>query len=323
MASIDPRNLGPALEKTVAKFGARSNKRMAQRNAADAPGAPLFHYTNQLAFENIVTTEEFWFFSIYHMDDTEELNFGFDVCRSILQSTLDRLEAREPADRVLQLFVEPLIEPTFRDEIRAIVEFYSVSFGARDDAKQWDRYGNTGQGVAIGLSPEFFIPLPIENPKPEECIYFGKVAYGERNAKTRHSRIIQSVTDLITQQFRAGRISGGEIAQAVFRRLLAETYCEVLWNCVTTKSDDWKNQNEGRLLVLNRTGEPKLLVYTNSGRPYVKIPQPTLRKFLDEVMVGPKAERTAEAKVRVFLDKLGLRSVRVTRSSCSTEQSQL
>jgi len=315
MAPIDPRNLGPALEKAAAKFRANSDKRMARRNAADAPKGTLFHYTTETAFESMLSTEEFWLTSIYHMDDTEELNFGFDVCSSVLRSALERSDFSGRTGQVLQLFIEPLIETSFREEIRALIEFYSFSFGIRDDPKQWKRYGDTGNGVAIGLSPEFFRPLPIENPKPEERIYVGRVAYGERNARTRHARVVHSAIDFIKREYRAGTIPGGEIAQALFGRLVAEMYCEVLWNCVTTKSDSWKQQNETRLLVLSRMKSPELPIQNTHGRPYVKIPQPILKRCLHEVMIGSKADGNSEKKVRLFLIDHGLSEVPVTRSS--------
>jgi hypothetical protein len=315
MTSIDPRNLGEPLEKAAAKFRTNSDKRMARRNTVDAPKESLFHYTSRTAFENMLSTEEFWLTSIYHMDDTEELSFGFDVCGSVLRSALERGDFSGHTGRVLQLFIEPLIEPSFREEIKTIVEFYSFSFGMRDDPKQWKRYGKKGKGIAIGLSPQFFFPLPIENPKPEERIYVGKVAYGERNAKIRHARVVHSVIDVIKREYHAGAIPNGQVAQALFRRLVAEMYCEVLWNCVTTKGDKWKQQNETRLLVLNRLKDPELPIENTHGRPYVKIPQPTLKRHLDEVMVGPDAEAETEKQVLLFLTKHGLGGTRVTRSS--------
>jgi hypothetical protein len=314
MAPIDPRNLGPTLEKAATKFRANSDKRMARRNTIDSPTETLFHYTSQAAFESIISTEEFWFTSIYHMDDTEELTFGFDVCSTMLNSLFASVIASERIGRLLQLFIEPLIETGFREEIKSIVEFYSASFGARDDSEQWARYGDKENGVAIGLSPKFFIPLAIENPKPEERIYFGKVIYGEIKSKAQHSRVIQSAVDFIKKEHRAGTITGGEVAQALFRRLMAEMYCEVLWNCVITKGDGWKHQNETRLLVLNSKKKPELQVHLNGQRPFVKIPQPTLRQHLDEVMIGSKASEAVEDRVRLFLTQNGLEKVRVSRS---------
>src|ERR1700730_17067364 len=120
MQPVNPRNLGPQLEKAIAKFRANSDKRIEKRTAAEFPKASLFHYTSRIAFESIIATEEFWFTSIYHMDDTEELNFGFNTCSAILKSIFER------GDKEIQSFVTPLIEADFRQKIRTIIEFYSV-----------------------------------------------------------------------------------------------------------------------------------------------------------------------------------------------------
>ena len=308
MSTIDPRNLGTSLEEATARFRFASDRRMESGNATDLPRTPLFHYTSEKAFESIIATEQFWFSSIYHMDDKEELNFGFDVCGSVLRSFFER------ADKIVKLFIEPLISTGFREEIRSIVEFYSISFGTRNDPEQWSRYGGNSKGVAIGLTPNFFRLTAPEDPKPEEKVFVGRVAYGEKAAKARHQRVVQSVTDFIKREYRLGSIPNGETAQALFRRLTAEMYVEVLWNCVTTKSANWKRQNETRLLVLNRIKDPQLPVHSDRGRPYVKIPEPTLKQSLSEILLGPDAERDTEATVRSFLAQRGLNNVGVTRT---------
>jgi hypothetical protein len=307
MTAIGPLNLGATLEKAAAKFRSRSDKRIARRNAADSPRASLFHYTTQNAFESIVTTQEFWLTSIYHMDDTEELNFGFDVCIEALRSF------SKHTDNMLRLFLEALITSGLREDIRRIVEFYSMSFGTRDDQKQWECYGDKGKGVAFGLLPKFFVP--IEGQKPEELTFVGKVIYGERSSKARHTPGIQSAIDFTKHKYRVGDLTTQELEQAFFQRLFLEMFVEILWNCVTTKSDSWQHQNEIRLLALNHTKNPHLPVHKRpNGQLYVKIPQPLLRLCLDEVIVGPKAENALEKKVRLFLTQQGLSDVRVTKS---------
>jgi hypothetical protein len=307
---IESNTLSHQLEKAATEFGKGCALRIAEGTAANEPQESLFHYTNENAFKSIFETEQFWYTSIYHMDDTEELNFGFDVCTSLLQI------ASEDAHKVLKLFFEPLIEDGLRQEVRAAVEFYSISFGTRDDIKQWNSYGDSGGGVAFGLLPEFFHPTLNRNPKPEECIFVGKVAYGDSNSRARHSHVIQSASEIILREFRAGNLRR-ENAQAFYRRLAAEMYVEVLWNSVTTKDDDWRHQNEVRLLVLNRLAKPQLAIHNPNGRPFVKIPQPGLKSCLTEVIVGPKAHSNAEQGIQRFLTEQDLRHVRVTRSSAT------
>jgi len=311
---ISQIKLSPQIEAAVAAFHDASMKRMAEGNAADEPKEPLFHYTNEKALFSIIESEKFWFTSIYHMDDTEELTFGFNVSRSLLQAAL------ATGDQLTRLFCGELVDEEDLQKIRNLFEFYSVSFGSKDDTQQWTRYADGGRGVALGLSPAFFRPLPIENPAPEEHIYLGKVVYGDQAARARHVRVIDAAIETIKRAHAAGAIPNGEDAMMFFRHMAAEMTVEILWNCVTTKDSNWSHQNETRLLALNNLKTPHLPIYNADKRPRLEIPQPLLKKSISEVMVGPKADGTAEERIHRFLKARGLSDVAVTRAK-ATDQS--
>jgi hypothetical protein len=120
------------------------------------------------------------------MDDPEELNFGFSVARSLFS------EAAKRSKGLARRFFATLAEDGDLEKIRELIAFYSVSFGLRDVEKQWIMYADKGRGVALGLAPEFFQPVPFDdpnNPKPEEIIFYGKVCYGlEDGRAARESR---------------------------------------------------------------------------------------------------------------------------------------
>jgi Protein of unknown function (DUF2971) len=133
----------------------------------------------------------FWFTSIYYMDDDAELSFGFGVSHALLSAAMQR-------EGVLTKgFLKPLVEDYKFDTIKARFEFYSASFGQRDDAEQWTDYANGGAGVAIGLAPGFFALSNPKDPKPEETTFLGKVIYGEANAKVRHAGVVDSAISTV------------------------------------------------------------------------------------------------------------------------------
>jgi RNase P protein component len=101
---------------------------MAEANAAAAPKQPLFHYTSENALFSILDSGKFWFTSIYHMDDPEELNFGFSVARELFEEAAKRNNARR--------FCRERAEDGDRKRITELIAFYSVSFGLRDVGKQ-------------------------------------------------------------------------------------------------------------------------------------------------------------------------------------------
>jgi hypothetical protein len=277
-------------------------KRIAQTNEADAPKEPLFHYTKEKALFSIIDSNNFWLTSIYHMDDREELTFGFNVAHALMQA------AAVKGDRAIRAFCEELLTQEDLEKIRTRVEFYSISFGMKDDGQQWACYADGGRGVALGLVPTFFHPLPIE-----ESIFCGKVVYGDQQARARHSRAIEAAIEVIKCAGLAGSLRTGEDLAAFFYRMANEMMVEILWNCVTTKDSKWSHQHETRLLAFNNLQRQRLAIHSAPKRR-VEIPQPLLKKSIVEVMVGPSADDAAEERVRKFLKAHSLSHVPVTRA---------
>lgn len=212
--------LSAPIAEAVKIFHDASIKRMEKANAADEPTEPLSHYTSEHALFSIIESEQLWFTSIYHMDDTEELTFGFGIERKLLQ------EAIAKGDKLTKMFCEELAEEEEIEKIKEIFEFYSVSFGLRDDTKQWEKYADTGRGIAIGLAPEFFKPLLSSAPTPEETVFLGKVVYGEAEARARHSPVIDDAIDTIKRTQAAGSIKDGQEARLFFQHIAAEMRVE-------------------------------------------------------------------------------------------------
>jgi hypothetical protein len=62
----------------------------------------------------------------------------------------------------VKTFLKPLVDDVGFVRIKARFEFYSASFGQKDDAQQWQDYGAGGSGVALGLAPKFFSLIKSE-----------------------------------------------------------------------------------------------------------------------------------------------------------------
>jgi hypothetical protein len=306
----------PQIKKVLDAFGLASDRRMARANEAESPREPLFHYTKEHSLTSIIDSQQFWFTSIFNMDDTTELTFGFNVFRSLLQEAVGTREG------LAHVLCRGLLEGDDFNIIKEHLAFYSVSFGVRDDPNQWERYGDHGRGVALGLAPEFFSSIPFEHlnsSKPEERIFCGKVAYGDADARARHSKVLEAAFALIQQVQSAGWLRTG-LEQGIFCHHLAATmYPEILWNCVTTKDGGWSDQNERRLLARNFLKTPELPVVMQP-KPHVEFPQPLLRGSIVEVMVGPESDAEASTRMREFLDSHGLTGVPVTKAASLSHQ---
>jgi DUF2971 family protein len=293
-------------EKLAERFNQASTQRMAKGNERGAPTEPLFHYTSVAALSAIIASETFWFTSVYYMDDDQELLFGFGISHALLAAALEREDAN------VKVFLKPLVEDVGFTRIRNRFEFYSASFGQKDDARQWSDYADGGKGVAIGLAPKFFGFVKKEDYEPWEKTFLGKVEYGEPAAKVRHAAIVDSAVQTIKQAHKQGLLLKAENEEAFLHLMAAYMFVEILWNSVTTKSDKWSHQIETRLLAVNDLKNPHIEIKNAPARPRVEIPQPLLKASITEIMMGPKADDDARAKVRKILDDNGLPNVQVT-----------
>jgi hypothetical protein len=286
------------------------DRRMADDSAANQPKEPLFHYTNERVLFAILDSGLLWFTSIYHMDDPEELDFGFNVARGLFKKAADGSKG------LMRKFCRGLAEDGDRKRIRELIAFYSVSFGLRDDGKQWTDYADGGRGIALGLAAEFFEAAPVEdpdNPKPEDMIRCGKVTYGPEDGQARHQKVIDAALTVIEQVRRQKWLRSCEEAATFCRYLAVSTYTEILWNCVTSKDSKWSHQHEQRLLVMNSLKRPRIPIVNADVRPRVEIIQLRLKQCITEVMVGPKAEKDSLERVRAGLAARGLAHVTVTQ----------
>jgi hypothetical protein len=243
------------------------------------------------------------------MDDDAELLFGFGVSHALLAAAMQR------EDVLTKTFLKPLVDDYKFEQIRARFEFYSVSFGQKDDAQQWNDYAHGGTGVAIGLAPGFFSLLKTKDPKPEETTFLGKVIYGEADAKVRHAGVIDSAISILKQAFRAGLLLKVEDEEEFLHHMAAEMYVEILWNSVISKASKWSHQCETRLIAMNDLRNPKLEIQNADERPRVELPQPLLTKNIVEVMLGPEADNATKVRVRSFLDEIRLPHVPVTAAA--------
>jgi hypothetical protein len=112
--------ISPKAAAAVDALQSTCDRRMARANEAGVPTAPLFHYTNETALFSILDSNQFWFTSIYHMDDPEELNFGFTVARSLFS------EAAKRSKGLARRFFAILAADSDLEKLRELIAFYSV-----------------------------------------------------------------------------------------------------------------------------------------------------------------------------------------------------
>lgn len=105
----------------------------------------LYHYTDFQAFDGILREAQLRVNNILNMNDAAEMRlFMTGLCEAVIS----RLWAEGKKEIVTA------VKDFFAEELKK--EFYYSAYAAcfslfRDDAAQWERYGNKGRGVCIGF----------------------------------------------------------------------------------------------------------------------------------------------------------------------------
>jgi len=106
----------------------------------------LYHYTDFQALDGILRCAQLRVNNVLNMNDSTEMrHFMNRLCAA----AVDRLEREGCAPRAREL------NALFREEVRHEYSAFAACFSFhRDDAAQWERYGNRGRGVCIAFRRE-------------------------------------------------------------------------------------------------------------------------------------------------------------------------
>ncbi|MCI8418816.1 MAG: DUF2971 domain-containing protein [Lachnospiraceae bacterium] len=105
----------------------------------------LYHYTDFQALDGILRCAQLRVNNVLNMNDAAEMRlFMSGLCNAVVKR-LEEEKDGERADKIQRLFQEELKKEFFYSAYAACFSLY------RDDAAQWERYGNRGRGVCIAF----------------------------------------------------------------------------------------------------------------------------------------------------------------------------
>lgn len=107
----------------------------------------LYHYTDFQALDGILRCAQLRVNNVLNMNDSAEMrHFMNRLCAAIV----DRLRREGRPEQALQ------IQILFAQEVKKEYSAFAACFSFhRDDAAQWERYGNRGRGVCIAFRREY------------------------------------------------------------------------------------------------------------------------------------------------------------------------
>lgn len=109
----------------------------------------LYHYTDFQAFDGILRCTQLRVNNILNMNDAAEMRH---FMRGLCSAIVERLEQDGPREAI------PAVEKLFREELNRDFTYsaYAACFSFhRDDAAQWERYGNRGRGICIAFQSRY------------------------------------------------------------------------------------------------------------------------------------------------------------------------
>ena len=125
----------------------------------------LYHYTDYQALDGIVGKAQLRLNNLLNMNDAAEMRHFMGGLSTAVLNRLQKDGAYDTLKAVKVLFQEELKK-----------EFYYSAYAAcfsknRDDAAQWERYGNHGRGVCIAFSKELLQKMAVGVVSLEEVYY--------------------------------------------------------------------------------------------------------------------------------------------------------
>lgn len=259
--------------------------------------AKLWHYTNFNALDGIMNNKEIWFSSVAGMNDKSESN---DFIDKLERAVLEELEQNQ-SEKAKEVFDK------IRFELKKNYPFiFCVSY-AGDDAAQWERYANNGQGVALVFNEEILRKLMESNE------FIVNDEYYEYDAKEHEMK------QILLDYIRKHQLSGFLSLDGLIDNLLL---------CATIhKHQSFVSEKEVRIAPLFVEENDEHITYKIAGiikKVYVVDLQFLCKKedvkftdLIEAIVIGPKSQQSI-ADLQWYLEKIGLQELvdKVNKSEC-------
>jgi hypothetical protein len=263
--------------------------------AAISP-AVLYHYTTWDGAKGILGSGEFRASAHHCTNDDAEIRTAnetiVDVARQLRTRT--RGEPRQIVDRFISGYGRG----------RALADFLTVYLAcfsvARDHPGQWQKYGDSGRGVCLGVRV-------INEPAPElvgEGTKLIRVDYSEASwRETVDSGFRSILTTLIVRNSR-----GDEKIRAV---ALAGLYRIAAFTSIAAKGENWASEQEYRRVTLVHPKSGIRPIKRSDGKEYLSLPVRANGKriALKEILIGPAVnEEHGIVQAKTLLNEVGYRT---------------
>lgn len=265
--------------------------------AVEKYGNTLWHYTDVTGLNGMLNTREIWFGSAANMNDREELNgFIWDLEREVLKEV-----TVEKIPRAKAVF------ENIENRLKLEYPFIFCVSRARNDAAQWDRYANNGQGVAVVFNTELLYKLIFYNHFVMDEEYYG---YNAKQHKMKRL-LVDYIQDEKMEQFSDldGLIDNLLLCAMIHKHESFAAEQEVRISPYFVKENDPHLQYK----VLNTI---KRVYVMNLGK-LCEEEKIDIEDLVDSIVLGPKSQQNIE-DLKWYFIQIGLSKLanKISKSDC-------
>ena len=265
----------------------------------------LYHYTDFNAFNGILNDRELRVNNVLNMNDAAEMEL---FMRGIFNAVEKRLIDAGDEKKVLEL--QRMFEHG-KDKAFDYSAFAACFSTYRDDASQWERYGNRGKGVCLAMRRSILEKIT------GGAISLLKVNYQDN---VESHPLVDKLYHLIAEDSETIKLT----------QALRDTIFEAWRNSASYKHPSFSSEHEIRLVVMpfedeNFALEPRYHVAKDRIKKYYPLnldkmcanAGTTIEDLITEVMIGPESTQSVPI-LRDYLRDLSLRGLaeRISHSNC-------
>jgi hypothetical protein len=255
------------------------------------PPKTLYHYCREDVLLAILCSGNLWASDVLFMNDEKEVGYSYDL--------INRIVAAAGEEEGVPKY--PFKSRNAR-EIWSRFWTHITCFSSTSELpSQWYGYASAGTGCAIGIDQK-----SLRTWCNERGVSLVPMIYNR-------SRQEEMLTDFFEAE-RSIRISRKPTAESGAREVFRWTAIKYLASlALTLKDEGWQSERETRILIIRPTNSTDFVrKVRKDGVGYFELP---IVDLATEIVLGPQCDLDSE-ELAAILDRAGLNSVNVRRSSC-------
>lgn len=200
-----------------------------------SPYRVLYHYTTSSAARSILSNQEFWSTAHDCTNDEAELTSANSIIVEVARDCR-RQNATGTAAKVLDVFLANYPDSMISQMRTVYLSCFSI---ARDDENQWQKYGDNGRGVCLGIRV-------LEEPGPKNANVVSAMLEVDYSEASLRAWLVETFENICAVLARVPPSSSN------CEEGLSALYRTAAYASMRAKREDWKSEQEVRLITMSR-----------------------------------------------------------------------